>query len=38
MEQAEAVAKLQFSTAYHTREVFWKPLGGQNSGTVAKRQ
>jgi hypothetical protein len=22
----EAVAKLQFSTACHTREVFWKPL------------
>jgi hypothetical protein len=32
----EAVAKLQFSTACHTREVFWKPLGTMFSCAVAK--
>jgi hypothetical protein len=31
---SEAVAKLQFSTACLTGEVFWKPLGGQNTGLL----
>jgi hypothetical protein len=31
-----AVTKLQFSTACHTSEVFWKPLGTMFSCAVAK--